>query len=65
MLANALDPELVVLGGGLGATPVFRARVEAAFRPLLAYPPVPELVAAALGPDGGIVGAALRAAEGG
>jgi glucokinase len=62
VLANALDPELIVLGGGLGSSPVFRSRVEAAFRPLLAYPPVPELVGPAVA-DGGIVGAAVRAAE--
>jgi len=61
VLANALDPELIVLSGGLGAAPAFRARVEAAFRPLVAYPPVPELVGPAVA-DGGIVGAALRAA---
>lgn len=64
VLANALDPELIVLGGGLGSAARFRDRVEAALRPLLAYPAVPELalVPAAV-PDGGIVGAALRAAE--
>ena len=64
VLANALDPELIVLGGGLGSAARFRDRVEAAFRPLLAYPARPEL---ALVPsavrDGGIVGAALRAAQ--
>ena len=64
VLANALDPELIVLGGGLGSAARFRDRVDLAFRPLLAYPAVPELalVASAV-PDGGIVGAALRAAE--
>ncbi len=43
VLANALDPSLIVLGGGLGAEPAFRARVEAACRALLAYPSTPEL----------------------
>jgi glucokinase len=63
VLANALDPEVVVLGGGLGSAPEFRARVEAAFRPLLAYPfdPPLELVGPAV-ENGGIVGAALVAA---
>lgn len=67
VLANALDPELIVLGGGLGTAEPFRARVEAALRPLLAYPPVPplELVGSALGADGGVVGAAMCAAGGG
>jgi len=63
VLANALDPAVIVLGGGLGSSPVFRSRVEDAFRPLLAYPgePALELVGPAVA-DGGIVGAALRAA---
>ena len=67
VLANALDPALIVLGGGLGTEPAFRARVEAACRPLLEYPSTPALavVASALGPDGGIVGAAMRAAADG
>ena len=63
VLANALDPELIVLGGGLGGEPAFRERVAAAFGPLVAYPPVPPLLPSALGEDGGIVGAALAAAR--
>ncbi len=64
VLANALDPTLIVIGGGLGTAPVFRMRVEAAVRSLLAYPASPPLAVAAseLGADAGIVGAALRAA---
>jgi glucokinase len=62
VLANALDPEVIVLGGGLGGEPAFRERVAAAFGRLVAYPPAPPLVPSALGPDGGIVGAALEAA---
>jgi glucokinase len=63
VLANALDPAVIVLGGGLGAEPSFRGRVETACRPLLAYPSSPplEIAGSALGPDGGIVGAAMRA----
>ena len=61
VLANSLDPELIVLGGGLGSAPTFRERVEDSFRSLVAYPPVPELAGPAVA-DGGIVGAALRAA---
>ena len=51
VLANALDPELIVLGGGLGGEPAFRERVAAAFGPLVAYPPVPR--APAVGSRGG------------
>jgi len=65
VLANALDPAVVILGGGLGSEPAFRSRVEAAFRPLLTYPASPpiELVGPAVA-DGGIVGAALAATSG-
>ena len=38
MLTNALDPSLIVLGGGLGLEPMFRERVEEACRALIAYP---------------------------
>jgi glucokinase len=67
VLANALDPVVIVLGGGLGNEPTFRARVEAACLPLLEYPSTPALalVASSLGQDGGIVGAAMRAAADG
>ena len=63
VLANALDPSLVVLGGGLGAALAFRARVEQQLRARLAYPRTPPLpvVSSRLGADGGLVGAALRA----
>ena len=61
VLVNALDPELVVVGGGLGSEPSFRERVAAAVHPLIAYPRTPplEIVGSALGTDAGIVGAAL------
>jgi glucokinase len=63
VLANALDPSLVVLGGGLGAEPAFRERVERACQSLLAYPRTPPLavVSSRLGRDGGVIGAALVA----
>ena len=63
VLANALDPTLIVLGGGLGTEPAFRERVERACQGLLAYPRTPPLplVGSLLGPDGGVVGAALVA----
>jgi len=63
VLANALDPSLVVLGGGLGAQRGFSERVERACQALLAYPRIPPLpvVSSTLGPDGGVVGAALVA----
>ena len=53
VLANALDPTLIVLGGGLGGDPGFRARVAGAFAALLAYPAEPalELVGSRLGAD--------------
>jgi glucokinase len=64
-LANALDPALVVLGGGLGTAPAFRERVARALRERLAYPRDPPLpvVGSFLGVDGGAVGAALLAAD--
>jgi glucokinase len=65
-LVNALDPSLVVLGGGLGLEASFRELVGHAVRGRLAYPRTPPLpvVSSALGPDGGMVGAALVAAAG-
>jgi len=64
VLVNALDPALVVLGGGLGCEPSFQARVAGAVHPLIAYPRVPplEIVGSALGTDAGVVGAALAVA---
>lgn len=63
VLANALDPSLVVLGGGLGAEPAFRSRIAASCQALLAYPPAGglEIVGTHLGTDGGLIGAALTA----
>ena len=61
VLVNALDPSLVVVGGGLGAEPTFRERVERALRAGLAYPRTPpiDVVASRFRADGGVVGAAL------
>jgi len=66
VLANALDPALIVLGGGLGGEPAFQERVQRACRARLAYPRTPALpvVPSRLGPDGGVVGAALVARGG-
>jgi glucokinase len=65
VLVNALDPSLIVLGGGLGGVPVFRARVADAVFALLAYPAEPalELTGSALGADAGVIGAALATAR--
>jgi glucokinase len=64
VLANALDPAVIVLGGGLGSDPGFCERVAAGLAPLVAYPSQPplEVVPSQLGQDGGVVGAALSAA---
>ena len=65
-LANALDPSLVVLGGGLGTAPRLpgtrRAGVPGARR-VPARPAAPGRRLARSAPDGGVVGAALLAAD--
>jgi glucokinase len=65
VLSNALDPCLIVIGGGLGGEPHFRALVAAVVQTALAYPPDPplEIVGSCLGNDGGVVGAALAALD--
>jgi glucokinase len=62
-LVNALDPETVIIGGGLGLVPAFRLRVTALAREHIYATGTRSLpiVAAALGRDAGIVGAALAA----
>jgi glucokinase len=65
-LAHALDPERIVLGGGLGRDPAYRGAVEAGLRRWLeppAHTAVP-LVPARLGVDAGCIGAALYALGG-
>jgi predicted NBD/HSP70 family sugar kinase len=60
-LAALLDPDLVVVGGGIGLAPGYLGLVEAALarEPALFRPP---LAPAALGADAGLVGAADWAA---
>ena len=62
-LVNALDPGIVIIGGGLGLNDAYRERVESAVRPLLFSERVATvpIVPARLGTDAGIVGAALAA----
>jgi glucokinase len=67
VIVNALDPAAVVVGGGLGTTPGFAAGLATALRPLIwceATRGVP-VVPTALGERGGVIGAALAAAEDG
>jgi glucokinase len=62
-LVNALDPEAIVVGGGLGLHDGYRRRWVAAMRPLVFADASRgiEVRVAALGADAGIVGAALSA----
>jgi glucokinase len=62
-LVNALDPEAVVIGGGLGLVDAYRDASVAAARPLIWAEDVRDLpiVPAALGADGPLLGAALAA----
>ena len=64
-LVNALDPEAVVIGGGLGLVDAFRDRVTAAARPLIYAESTARLaiIPATLGRDAGIIGAALACAD--
>ena len=56
-LQAVVDPECIVIGGGVGLAEAFLGRLEAALR---AYPPfiVPALARAELGTDAGVIGAA-------
>jgi glucokinase len=65
-LVNALDPELVVIGGGLGLDPRYMEMVAAAARPLVYAPATAALpiVPARLGADAGVIGAAALATAG-
>jgi glucokinase len=66
-LVNALDPGAVILGGGLGLHAGYRARVERAVRAAVYDPEVRAdlpFLAAALGADAAVIGAALAVAGG-
>ncbi|MCG5213786.1 ROK family protein [Streptosporangium sp. KLBMP 9127] len=60
-LVSLLDPDLVVLGGGLGTSGAEVTRTAARrFAELTARRPLgPRMVTATLGPDAGVIGAAL------
>jgi glucokinase len=62
-LVNALDPDAVVIGGGLGLVDSYRGAAVAAARPLIWADDVRGLpiVPAALGGDGPLLGAVLAA----
>lgn len=67
-LVSALDPALVVVGGGVSAVgDLLLDPARVALRTSLqgdGHRPVPDLVAASLGPEAGAVGAALLARDG-
>ena len=62
-LVNALDPQAVVLGGGLGLAPGFRERVTECMRPQIYADATRglEVLPGALGTNAGVIGAALAA----
>jgi len=64
-LVNALDPEAVVVGGGLGLAPGFRQRVAARMRPQIYAASTRDLAVypSELGVHAGVVGAAVAAAD--
>jgi glucokinase len=64
-LVNALDPEAVVVGGGLGLAPGFMPRVVARMRPQIYAASTRGLAVhpSELGVHAGVVGAAVSAAD--
>jgi glucokinase len=64
-LVNALDPEVLVIGGGLGSVSSYRRVVEEVTRSLVYAEETRglEIVPAALGADAALIGATLVAAE--
>jgi predicted NBD/HSP70 family sugar kinase len=62
---NALDPEMVIIGGGLGLARAFQLRLSALAREHIyaAETRGLSIVGAALGRDAGVVGAALAGDE--
>jgi glucokinase len=64
-LINGLDPGVVIVGGGLGLDASYRDPVVEAMRAAI-YDPAARgvpVVAAALGPDAAVIGAALGAVD--
>jgi glucokinase len=64
-LVNALDPDAVVVGGGLGLAPGFMQRVVARMRPQIYAASTRDLAVhpSGLGVHAGVVGAAVSAAD--
>lgn len=67
-LVNILDPEIVVLGGGIPATvgDLLLAPVRESFHQFVfagSHRKLPAIVPARLGPDAGLIGAAMLAAD--
>ncbi len=60
---DIVDPQVVVLGGGLGSSGGWWHDQVRASALALSRPHAPEIVAAALGSDSGVIGAALAAAR--
>lgn len=62
-LVNALDPEAVLIGGGLGLTPGFSDRIAALMRPQIYAETTREVpvLRSSLGVSGGVIGAAVAA----
>ncbi|MBD0282723.1 MAG: ROK family protein [Thermoleophilaceae bacterium] len=65
VLVNALDPAVLVIGGGLGSVASYRGRVEEVTRSLIYAEETRglDIVPAALGADAALIGATLVAAE--
>jgi glucokinase len=65
MLVNALDPGALIVGGGLGLDDRYRGLAVAAMREAIYDPAAREVpvLAAALGADAAVIGAALTAAH--
>jgi glucokinase len=65
VLVNALDPSVVVIGGGLGSVLRYRTMVAEVTRSLIYAEETRglDIVPAALGADAGLIGAALVAAD--
>ncbi len=64
-IVHATDPGLIVLGGGLGLNERYRELITQAIHAAIdtTYALVPAVVAATLGTDAGIIGAALAASS--